>query len=68
MTQQTQKDKVHLDGSGSGKRGAILTLWSEEMTDLMGSGSRGAQVLLLTLGLAGAGWWSGGPLCVEGRD
>lgn len=34
VTQQTQKDKVHLDGSVSGVKKAILTLGSKEMTSL----------------------------------
>lgn len=44
LTSDTQsaalRDKVHLCGSGSSNRGAILNLWSKEMTGLKRPGSQ----------------------------
>lgn len=53
VTQQTEKGKVHLDGSGSGVRGAILTLWCNWSSWSNAPGSRGTKVRPLILRLAG---------------
>lgn len=63
MTQQLQRDKVHLDGSGSRVRGAILILWSKEMTGLT-PGQPGTVVPPGT----GRGWVRPTQLRVGGTD
>lgn len=45
--QSALRDKVHLCGSGISNRGAILNLWSKEMTGLKRLGSLSSQVLRL---------------------